>query len=146
MEKFKLDLTKLTPVAEKDRVRGSWYVVADYMGDGNTCSIRRYHSGNKDMVQDGRDSNHYRHWFAIPPNLPGFPVQELPDEFELKAGEWEYESAIYRKFVDVARFSAHKGFMRFRRIKPKLPSLSIPEQTESERREWLIKELERLGK
>lgn len=147
MENFKLDLSKLTPVAEKDRVMGNWYVVADFIGDADTCSIRRYHSGNKDMVQGGRPNGHFSHWFLIPPNLPGFPAQELPDEFEVKAGEWSYLNELKDEWN--ALFLAMpkgKNLLKLRRIKPTLPELTIPEQTASERMAWLQEELDKLGK
>lgn len=146
MENFKLDLTKLTPVAEKDRVKGNWYVVADGMGEGSyPVWINRWHSGDYAMRVDGKIFNSWSHWFAIPPNLPGFPVAELPDEIEFKEGEWEYYSDNQRKWRDISGLTLISQ-IKFRRIKPKLPSLSIPEQTASERREWLQKELEKLNK
>jgi hypothetical protein len=141
MENFKLDLTKLTPVAEADRVKGNWYVVSDEMDIyGFIC---QWHSKNNDIGCYGGIGAKWKYWFLIPPNLPGFPVQELPDEFELKLDDWEF--ITNGDWTPLATVS-HKNDIKFRRIKPKLPSLSIPEQTESERREWLQAELEKLNK
>lgn len=145
MENFKLDLTKLTPVAEKERVKGNWYVVSEGMDD-KLPVIVLYHSSNRGMDCTGEQSwAEWNYWFAIPPNLPGFPAQELPDEFELKEGEYEYDSDYHKGWSNISKLTDNKQ-IRFRRIKPKLPTTTIPEQTESERREWLQKELEKLGK
>ena len=131
MENFKLDLSKLTPVAESDRVKGNWYVVADYIGNVNTFSIRRYHSGNKDMNQGGSDCAYYIHWFAIPPNLPGFPVQELPDIIKLPLSEWSYSYS-----------DTHILLHR----KPRtVGTLVLPAGTIEERKKRLQEELDKLG-
>jgi hypothetical protein len=130
MENFKLDLAKLTPVAEKDRVQGNWYVVADGMGEHGRIS--QWYSGNLAMSHvRGYEGASWAFWFAIPPNLPGFPVQELPERINLSRREWAL--AYSDELIMISR-------------KPKLPSLSIPEQTESERRDWLQAELDKLGK
>lgn len=111
MENFKLDLTQLTPVAEKDRVRGNWYVVADLIRE-EYPRLEQYHESNKDFSDCP-----WKHWFAIPSNLPGFQTAELPDEFELKAGEW----------LDASGFTVPYS-QKFKR-KPPLPELTIPSGT-----------------
>jgi hypothetical protein len=131
MEHFKLDLTQLTPVEEKDRVKGNWYFVCDDL------------RGNPRIEQYGKDSEdfsgcYWRHWLQIPPGLPGFPVAELPDEIELKWSEWEVQEFInpdYRKLhMDV----------KFKRIKPTLPELTIPSGTRAEQIEGVKKLLAKL--
>jgi hypothetical protein len=60
------------------------------------------------------------------------PVRELPDEFELKAGEWEklYEGDWCTLLTT----------QTYRRIKPTLPQFTIPSGTKSEQ----IAELEKI--
>ena len=130
METFKLDLSKLTPVAEDDRVKGNWYVVADEM-DNESPIITQFYSGNNGMMY-GEKSVTWNYWFAIPPGLPGFPQAELPDEFELKRGEREY-------------IETKTGWM-VRKVIPKLPQLSIPSGTKSEQVAELKRLLEELEK
>lgn len=89
------------------------------------------------MNQGGGCSTYFVYWFQIPPNLPGFPKSELPDEFELKEGEWE---AVLTNQVD--RWELTPG-MKYRRIKS-LPELTIPSGTKSEQIEAVKKILEEL--
>lgn len=125
MDNFKLDLTQLTPVAEKDRVRGNWYLTSDSINDDYPC-LRRWHSAKNSMDHNGCDSLcEWVFWFLIPPGLPGFPVAELPDEFELKEGNWEYSNRS-------GEFHVVPINSIFRRIKPELPTLTIPSGTRSE--------------
>ena len=133
METFNLDLSKLTPVAEDDRVKGNWYVVADNIGNYGTVSIRRWHSNNDDMCQIGTPSIHWKLWFAIPSGLPGFPKDELPDEFELNKGEWLDASGIVLTYNQT-----------FKRKLVTLPTISIPSGTKSEQLAELRKILEKL--
>lgn len=136
MENFKLDLTQLTPVAEADRIKGNWYVVCDHIDHPCSLSIRRWHSQKYDMNQGGGCSTYFVYWFAIPPNLPGFPKSELPDKFELKVGEWEYYNTYTRCW------EKSTGAI-YRRIKH-LPKLTIPSGTKSEQIEAVRKILEEL--
>jgi hypothetical protein len=124
-QSFKLDLTQLTPVEEKDRVKGNYYVAADNIDPTCTFSIRRWHSQKYDMNQGGECSLPFANWLAIPPNLPGFPVAELPDELELKWSEWEIKEFINPQFLKL------KMDIKFRRIKH-LPELTIPSGTRAE--------------
>jgi hypothetical protein len=136
MENFKLDLTQLTPVEEKDRIKGNWYLVCDHIDSPCDLSIRRWHSQKYDMNQGGGCSTYFVYWFAIPPNLPGFPKSELPDEFELKAGEWDY----YNKWTRC--WEKSKG-AKYRRNK-QLPELTIPSGTKEDQIEAVRKILEEL--
>jgi hypothetical protein len=131
MENFKLDLSKLTLVAEKDRVKGNWYVVADEMDrygiicQWHSCDVALSHH-NPEIEGDT-----WNYWFAIPPNLPGFPVQELPDIIKLPLSEWAYsynQDAILlhrKKYVE---------------------TLVLPAGTIEERKKRLQEELDKLGK
>ena len=129
MENFKLDLSKLTPVAEADRIKGNWSVVADSMSGNTMIRIAQF-----DYSRYCLYGTIWHFWFAIPPGLPGFPSGELPDEFELKAGEWECTN-FYGNFVKISVNST------FRRIKPTLPELTIPSGTREAQIEFLRKEL-----
>jgi len=125
MNNFKLDLTQLTPVEEKDRVKGNWYVVSDKL-EKDTPVMVRFHSGNKNMNMNGEETASWKFWFLIPPSLPGFPVScELLDEFELKEGNWEYSNRS-------GEFHVVPINSIFRRIKPELPTLTIPSGTRAE--------------
>lgn len=132
MENFKLDLTKLTPVPEKDRVKGNWYLCTDVVSD-NYPIIKRWHSGNHamDSNSDNKDSFSWIHWFAIPSNLPGFPKAELPDKIVLPLSEWAYS---YNQDVIVL----HR--------KKYVETLVLPAGTIEERKKRLQEELEKLGK
>jgi hypothetical protein len=130
MENFKLDLTQLTHVEEKDRIKGNWYVVADYLND-DTPPILQFKERNLDT-----GSSNWKYWLQIPPNLPGFPKSELPDEFELKAGEWDY----YNKWTRC--WEKSKG-AKYRRNK-QLPELTIPSGTKEDQIEAVRKILEEL--
>jgi hypothetical protein len=130
MEKFKLDLTKLTPVDEKDRVKGNWYVVCDDMIQDVTY-YTRWHSRDSQMLISGAIGASWSHWFAIPPNLPGFPVQELPDKIELPLSEWSY--------------SYNQNVILLHR-KKYVETLVLPAGTIDERKKRLQEELDKLGK
>lgn len=146
MENFKLDLSKLTPVAEKDRVKGNWYVVADDKEGFKAPGITQYHSSNRGMDLNGEQSwAEWKHWFAIPPNLPGFPVAELPDEFELNVKDWQYKTDTMYDWLNLEKATFDGERIIKHRRKPNLPELTIPEQTASERKKWLQRELEKLG-
>ena len=136
MDNFKLDLTQLTPVEEKDRVKGNYYVALD----NKTSSppwIVQWHSSDRSMNTLQEPSVRFKHWFAIPPGLPGFPVAELPDEFELKWSEWEIQEFINPQFLKL------KMDIKFRRIKHLKP-ITIPSGTRAEQIEAVRKLLNEL--
>lgn len=137
MENFKLDLTQLTPVAEADRIKGNWYVVADYLND-DTPPILQFKERNLDT-----SGSIWEYWLQIPPNLPGFPKSELPDEFELKQGEHEYYSEYRERWMHISAMTGTNN-ITFRRTKPTLPELTIPSGTKSEQIEAVRKILEEL--
>ena len=137
MELFKLDLTQLTRVEEKDRVKGNWYVVADNTVL-STPWIVQWHSKDRSMDDLGRQSVKFKFWLQIPPGLPGFPVAELPDEFDIKAGEWEFKPYGY------GTISLNIVSGVYRRIKPTLPKLTIPSGTRAEQIEAVKKLLAEL--
>ena len=128
MENFKLDLSKLTPVDEKDRVQGNWYVVADNMvQNGRICQF--LHRDIAMSQVSGLEGVGWEHWFAIPPNLPGFPVATTPDIITLPLSEWAYS---YNNDVIVL----HR--------KKYVPTLVIPAGTVEERKKRLQEELDKL--
>jgi hypothetical protein len=130
MENIKLDLTKLTPVAEENRVKGNWYVVADDMGQNGRIS--QWYSGNSAISHvRGCEGVCWAFWFAIPPNLPGFPVQELSDKIELPLSEWSY--------------SYNQDVILLHRKKRMFPTLVLPAGTIEERKKRLQDELEKLN-
>lgn len=131
MEQFKLDLSKLTPVAEANRIMGNYYIACDDI-ETKQPVITRWHSGNN-QIFDGRKGVYWKHWLQIPPGLPGFPVAELPDEFELKKGEWLDASGIMLAYNQT-----------FKRKPVALPEISIPSGTKSEQIEAVKKILEQL--
>jgi len=122
MDNFKLDLTQLTPVEEKYRIKGNYYVACDKFGI-DIPIILRFHSDSHNMNAHGEKSASWKNWFLIPPGLPGFPVAELPDEIEINAGDWEKQfPSGWRPLQE-----SHK----LRRIN-KLPTLTIPSGTRAE--------------
>lgn len=130
MENFKLDLTKLTPVAEDDRVTGNWYVVANKLS--HLGVISQWHCSNSRIdPADGGMGLAYKYWFAIPPNLPGFPKAELPDQIRLPLSEWAYS---YNEEVILLHRRKYA------------PTLVLPAGTVDERRKRLQEELEKLNK
>ena len=132
MENFKLDLSKLTPVDEKDRVKGNWYVVADSSNGSKIGAIIQYHSSSRGMDLNGEQSwSDWKHWFASPPNLPGFPDATLPDQIRLPLSEWAYS---YNQDVIVL----HR--------KKYVPTLVIPACTIEERKRRLQEELDKLDR
>jgi hypothetical protein len=118
--------SKLKQVPVEQRVPGRVYGVADECrNEINFFAI--YNDGDSDV--HGRE---WVFWFALPESM--LPVRELPDEFELKHGEWE---GILTNKCD--RWGLTSG-MKYRRIKPTLPSLTIPSGSKSEQ----IAELEKI--
>lgn len=128
MDNFKLDLTQLTPVAEADRIRGNWYVVADNLNQYG--GISQWHSGrNRISPNDGDEGIKYDFWFAIPPGLPGFPKSDLPDEFELVQNKHEYYSHYHEKWMHISALTGENEILFRRKPKPTLPELTIPSGT-----------------
>lgn len=134
MEKFKLDLTQLTSIAEADRIKGNWYVVADDIRQYGV--IHQWNCENNVIHWTGGVGSNWSHWLQIPPNLPGFPKAELPDMLVLKEEEWEY----YNTWTSC--WEKSKG-AKYRRIKH-LPELTIPPGTKSEQIEAVKKILQEL--
>lgn len=132
MENFKLDLSKLTPVPEAERVKGNWYVVADENEGFIAPAITQYHSDNCGMDIDGDKTwVEWAFWFAIPADLPGFPKAELPDKITLPLKDW---SCSYNSDVILL----HR--------KPEMvKTLVLPAGTKEQRRNRLLEELEKLG-
>lgn len=128
MDNFKLDLTKLTPVEEKDRVKGNWYFVSDDMTlDIVYCT--RFHSGKNQMLTSGIIGASWVNWFLIPPSLPGFPKSDLPELIKLPLNEWSYSYS-----------DTHIVLHRTKRM----PSLTIPSGTRAEQIEAVRKLLNEL--
>lgn len=136
MDNFKLDITQLTPVEEKDRVKGNWYVAVEDLKT-STPWISQWHSIDRCMNALQEPSVRFKHWFLIPPNLPGFPVAELPDEINLKGDEWEFE-------YPNGNFAKIRSGVKARRITPTLPQLTIPSGTRAEQIEAVKKLLNEL--
>jgi hypothetical protein len=115
---------KQVPVAQ--RVPGKLYWVSDILeGEFDDTAFRIFKSGNESTT-----GTNWRYWFELPESL--LPVRELPDEFELKEGEWEW-------FRDVFNEWKRANGLKYRRIKT-IPSLTIPSGTKSEQ----IAELEKI--
>ena len=129
MENFKLDLSKLTPIPEEYRVKGNWYVVADDI-DSNELFMARWNIGSHILTKSGLLREIWPLWFAIPPNLPGFPSATTPDIITLPLSEWAYS---YNNDVIVL----HR--------KKYVPTLVIPAGTVEERKKRLQEELDKLG-
>jgi hypothetical protein len=117
--------SELQIVPVEQRVPGRVYGVADTL-DGGLLHVDIHKNKN-----EGYWAN-WKYWFALPE--PMLPVREvMPDEFELKQGEWDV------KTID-GNFSPLYCDFEFRRIKPTLPQLTIPSGSKSEQ----ISELEKI--
>ncbi len=122
--------SELTQVPVEQRIPGRVYGVADRL-EGELDQIVWHKEGNND-----NDDIHWELWFALPQSM--LPVREvMPDEFELKEGEWEW-------FGDVFNEWKRANGLKYRRIKPTLPELTIPSGTKSEQIEMLEKILSEL--
>jgi hypothetical protein len=119
---------ELTQVPVEQRVPGQIYGVADTL-DGGLFHVDIHINKNEGYWA------HWIFWFALPESM--LPVQELPDEFELKEGEWEW-------FGDVFNEWKRANGLKYRRIKPTFPELNIPCGTKSEQIEMLEKKLAEL--
>jgi hypothetical protein len=117
--------SELTQVPVEQRVPGRVYGV-----DENLEGILDVVAIYKDNNQSVRGVT-WNYWFALPESM--LPVRELPDEFELKQGEWEAVGRLGIK--EILSFN-----LKMTRIKPALPSLTISSGTKSEQ----IAELEKI--
>lgn len=127
---FKLDKTKLIYVRQQDRVKGNWYVVLEDVKSSSPWIVQ-WHSNDRSMDSWGTESVKFNFWFEIPPNLPGFPVAELPDAFELDDLEWDVKTTPNSTIIE--------------RIKnPNYPELTIPSGTKAEQIEAVRKLLAEL--
>lgn len=131
-----IDKKTLTYVREENRVQGNWYIVLDKIITLSTPLIVQWHSNDRSMDAWGGQSVKFNFWFEIPPNLPGFPKAELPDEIDLEYGGWEYYNIMTRSWEKSIR-------AKYRRIKS-LPQLTIPSGTRSEQIEAVKKILAEL--
>jgi len=113
--------SSLKQVPEAERVKGRLYGVSDDLkGELTTTSIFNYGNTSKSDA-------HWNFWFELPESM--LPVREvMPDEFELKQGEWE---KLYE-----GDWCALLTTQTYRRIKT-LPQLSIPAGTKADQLEYL---------
>jgi hypothetical protein len=119
--------SELTQVPVEQRVPGRVYGVSDSL-EGELYVVKIYHNYSNDI-----DGCQWTFWFALPESM--LPVRELPDEFELKQGEWEIDN------VDGTNFSPMLYSWNVRRLRQlKFPKLTIPSGTKSEQ----IAELEKI--
>jgi hypothetical protein len=124
--------SELKQVPVEQRVPGRIYGVADRL-DGYLDRIVCHKEGNND-----NEDIHWELWFALPESM--LPVRELPDEFELKHGEWEYYSKYHEEWRHISALTGFES-VTFRRKKATInPSLTIPSGTKSEQ----IAELEKI--
>jgi len=121
--------SELKQVPVEQRVPGRVYGVSDECrNEINFFAI--YNDGDSDV--HGRE---WVFWFALPESM--LPVREVPDEFELKEGEWEF-------FADVFNEWKRANGLKYRRIKPTFPQLTIPSGSKSEQIAELEKKLAEL--
>jgi hypothetical protein len=119
--------SELKQVPVEQRVPGKLYWVSDILeGEFDDTAFRIFKSGNESTT-----GTNWRYWFALPESM--LPVRELPDEFELKRGEWEYIGR--RGWNEILDFN-----VVMTRIKTTLPSLTIPSGSKSEQ----IAEIEKI--
>jgi len=116
--------SELQIVPVEQRVPGRVYVVADTL-DGELLHVDIHKNKNEGCW------TYWKYWFALPESM--LPVRELPDEFQLKEGEWEYTDRF-------GKYNTLPMDSRFRRTKSNLPQLTIPSGTKSEQ----IAELEKI--
>jgi hypothetical protein len=128
METFKLDKTKLKFVRQQDRVKGNWYVVLEDVKSSSPWIVQ-WHSTDRSMDAWGTESVKFNFWFAIPPNLPGFPQSDLPDIIKLPLNEWSYSYS-----------DTHIVLHRTKRMQP----ITIPSGTKAEQIEAVRKLLNEL--
>ena len=112
--------SELTQVPVEQRVPGRVYGVADSLIGELTAF---------DVFEPELPG--WTYWFAIPESM--LPVRELPDEFELKRGDWDVKTTD-------GNFSPLYCDFEFRRIKTVLNPFCIHQGTKSEQ----IAELEKI--
>jgi hypothetical protein len=124
-----LDKKTLTYVREEDRIQGNWYIVLDKIASSPPWIVQ-WHSGDRSMDAWGGQSVQFNFWFAIPPNLPGFPKSDLPDLIKLPLNEWSYS------YSNLSHIVLHRT--------KRMPSLTIPSGTKAEQIEAVRKLLAEL--
>jgi len=123
--------SELTQVPVKKRVPGKLYWVSDILEDEfDDTAFRIFKSGNESTT-----GTNWRFWFEIPESM--LPVRELPDEFELKEGEWDVKTTD-------GNFSPIYCDFEFRRVKTVLNPFCIHAGTKSEQIAELEKRLAEL--
>ena len=115
--------SELKQVPVEQRVPGRWYGSSDTV-TGWLDQIVCHKEGRYDT-----SGTPWEYYFELPESM--LPVRELPDEFELKAGEWE---KLFR-----GEWSDMENSYKLRRAKS-LPKLTIPSGSKSEQ----IAELEKI--
>ena len=100
--------SELQQVPVEQRIPGRVYGVADTL-DGGLLHVDIHKNKN-----EGYWAN-WKYWFALPESM--LPVREvMPDKFELKQGEWEYDSEYHEKWMRISAIGNYES-MKFRRIK-----------------------------
>jgi hypothetical protein len=125
--------SSLKQVPEADRVKGRVYGVGDDLS-GELESISIFESGHTSI-----HGTHFDFWFELPESM--LPVREvMPEEFELKQGEWEYDSPLHECWSDISKLTIADS-LRFRRFKVistnPAQTLNIPAGTKAEQLEFL---------
>jgi len=128
-------ISSLKQVPENERVKGRVYGVSDDL-NGELESITIFKSGHTSI-----HGGHFNYWFDLPESmLPVRGVEVMPEKFELKQGEWQYDSPLHECWSDISKLTS-AGSLRFRRFKPislnPAQTLSIPAGTKSDQLEYL---------
>jgi len=116
--------SELTQVPVEQRIPGRVYGVSDDL-QGKLSCVEIHEAFNEGI------NNVWAYWFALPESM--MPVRELPDEFELKRGEWDVKTTD-------GNFSPLYCDFEFRRIKTVLNPFCIHAGTKQEQ----IAELEKI--
>jgi hypothetical protein len=111
--------SSLKQIPEADRVKGRVYGVDESISGTLDC-VAIYGGFNKSIR-----NVEWKRWFELPESM--LPVREvMPEEFELKQGEWEYDSPLHECWSDISKLTISDS-IRFRRFKVIPPqSRSIP--------------------
>jgi hypothetical protein len=128
---FKLTLQDFIEVPEADRVKGKGYWVAD--GVNTPEYIDWYHSLNYSMDAYGNQRCHWQHWYTL-----RFDPNDLGQFFEWYQKHGSISCTVQANLDDYRRYCESNRCIN------KLPTLTIPEQTEAERVEYLKAELDKL--